>query len=277
MVAHKMLLIEMAGQRFIVLEPLVVGTLFFANVALVVFLVQVLIEEIDIVKPFRAAKFANRVAGKPRAGPVSVFQMVLQLAGGESGKLRHKVALVIYAQLAHRKPVFLSKVVLQYAEGLPLLFLAAFVVFVVAVVILCALVVVLVDLKVAFLARKFVKRHNGFLVVFLLKEHANVGLVHKAGPDFIAPPGVAVEGFRIVAVHNDGIVRLLANGAFFVLVQVAQPQVANSAHVVVAAWQLCPHVRFEAAETNNADMVSVGLDVDLGIRQTLFRHGGFDD
>ena len=102
MLTKKMLFFKVACQRSIILKPLVILSLLFANVTLVVLFVQMLIQKIDVVKSFRAAKFANRMPVKAGSRPVSLFQMVLELTRSEPRQLGNEIALVIDAQLTHR-------------------------------------------------------------------------------------------------------------------------------------------------------------------------------
>ncbi len=261
MVAQKMLLLEMPGQTTIVLEPLVVLALLFTNVTLVVLLVQVLVQIVDVVKTFRPAKLANRMPVEPRAGPVSLFQVVLELAGSKPGQLAYEIALVIDAQLTNAKPVLVPQMIQQQSSRLLLLF-RALLVFVLVQVLVDKDAIV--DRKVALVAGKFVERNDCLFVVVFLKKHAHVLFVDEPGSDFVAPAGIVLESFGIVLVDNDGIVGCFANGTFLVLVQMSQPQMANPAHVVVAAGKLGPHVRPEVAEANEAS---------IGLLRCQSRHG----
>jgi hypothetical protein len=74
---HKMLPIKMALKTFVILEELIVQALLFTDVALVVILVQVLMQKGEIVKPFGGAKFAYWMTREARSGTVSLFQMFL--------------------------------------------------------------------------------------------------------------------------------------------------------------------------------------------------------
>ena len=97
MITQKVMSLKMAGQRAIVLEPLVVFALLFTNVTLVMLFVQMLVQKIDVVKPFRTAKFTDRMTIKSGPRTISVLHVILKLTSCKSGQLRNKVTLVIYA------------------------------------------------------------------------------------------------------------------------------------------------------------------------------------
>ena len=75
--AQKMLLIKVTLQTFVIFEELVVQTLFFTDVALVMVLVQVLMQKGQIIKPFGSTKLADRMSRKSRHGSIPLFQMIL--------------------------------------------------------------------------------------------------------------------------------------------------------------------------------------------------------
>lgn len=106
--------------------------------------------------------------------------------------------------------------------------------------------------KVALVARIFIERDDGILVVLFLKEHTNVLLVDKTGSNVVSPPRIAFKIFRIILIYNNCIIGLFANGTLLVFVQMSQSQMADSAHIIVATGKLCPHVRAEFAEANQA-------------------------
>ena len=96
-VAHEMLLIKMPLQGPVVFEELIVQALLLADVAFVVFLVQMLVQAGNIVEAFGFAEFAEGVSKEARGWSVAVFHMLLQLSGSETGQPRNKVPLVFHA------------------------------------------------------------------------------------------------------------------------------------------------------------------------------------
>ena len=103
--AQKVLPVEMSGQRIVVLEELVGTALLVADVALVVLLVEMLVQLGQVVEAPGTAELAQRMAGEAAAGTVAAGLMGLELGGGESGQLRHEIALGHVAQSAKRQVV----------------------------------------------------------------------------------------------------------------------------------------------------------------------------
>ena len=92
----------MSGQRVVVFEELVGPALLVADVALVVLLVEMLVQLGQVVEASGTAELAQRMAGEATAGTVAVGLMRLELGGCESGQLRHEITLGHVAQIAQR-------------------------------------------------------------------------------------------------------------------------------------------------------------------------------
>ena len=74
---HKMLSIKVTFQALVVLEKLIVQALLFTDVALIVILMEMLMQESKIVEPLWCAEFANWMTREARSRPVSLFQVPL--------------------------------------------------------------------------------------------------------------------------------------------------------------------------------------------------------
>lgn len=118
---QKVLPIKVARKRLVVLEELVRPALLVADVALVVLLVEMLVQARQIVESARSAELAQRMAGETGTGPVAVGLVRLELGGGEAGELTHEIAPGRVAQVAQRQVVLGPEVGVEGLHaGLPL-------------------------------------------------------------------------------------------------------------------------------------------------------------
>jgi hypothetical protein len=103
-------------------------------------------------------------------------------------------------------------------------------------------------------------------------EHADVGPINEAVTQRIAPNGIIVKTWmlcRFPTINNDLCVGGLAYRALDVLVQVAKPQVADAADLVVIARRLGHTIKRTVA--NKAVLLSIPL---LGLEHGFSRFSG---
>ena len=119
----------------------------------------------------------------------------------------------------------------------------------------------IINLKFALVARILIEWYNRFLIVCFLEEHTNIFLEDKSSPYLVTPPGIIIEALGLIVIDDYGIVCLFTNGAFLIIVQIPQSQMADTAHTIVATGKFRSHVCSKVAEANNTHMpVSLGIN-----------------
>ena len=258
----------MQCQLIIIFEKLIGPPHLIANVTFVMVLVQMFVQFDNVVEAQGSTEFAERMAGEAGLISVSFGLMRFEACGCEAREFGDEVSFVFDAEVAEGHVVVGAEVGFEGGEAGQSFFDFSVGWFVVIVIVVVVIVVGIVSIHFFFLllihvnigaihksapgqtTRMPKQRQHHPLVIILLKMHPHILLVHESASQLVAPNlvltkalvmhvlpilGIVLDDLEGVLVDNERVVGGFADGAFGVVVEMAEAEVAGGADVVVAA------------------------------------------